>query len=376
MSSDPAEGCWFRARSLGRPTAPPRGSKAVQVIVRRALVQLLLVCALWVALVCPSAHGATPPEPSASEKDTARQLMDVGDAKFAEGDYQAALEAYQGADEIMGVPSTGVAVGRTQAKLGLLVEARDSLLRVTRFPQKPGESSVYVDARREAAQLAAALVERIPTVKIEVTGAADGTELDVRVDDKPVAKGTLRFPRRMSPGKHAVVVRAQGYFDGSATVDLAEGDREVVTIALKRDPNAPVEAATEPDGPEPSPANGSDDEGGLSPLVWVGFGVGAAGLLVGTITGAVALSRTSSLRDTCGGDVCGPQHEDDVKKAEAIAHGSTASFAIGGVGVALGVVALLWLSGGDEATPDAAAMEGASVSPWIGVGSAGLTGRF
>jgi hypothetical protein len=328
--------------------------------------------ALWLVGAAPLAHAGEPREPSASEKDTARQLMDTGDAAFEAGDFRAALEAYKAADQIMGVPSTGVALGKAQEKLGLLVEARDTLLRVTRYPKRQGESAVYEAARREAALLATGLVERIPTVKIEVTGAAEGTALDVRVDDKPVAAGTLKFPRRVSPGEHVVTVRAQGYVEASESITLAERDKEVVTIALRRDPNAPLEPSGDT-APAPSPA--ADDEGGLSPLVWVGFGVGAAGLLAGTITGALALSKTSSLRDTCGGDVCGPQHEDEVKKAQGLAHGSTVSFAIGGAGVALGVVALLWLSGTEDPSGEADDAV-ASVRPWVGPGTLGLEGRF
>jgi len=172
-----------------------------------------------------------------------------------------------------------------------------------------------------------------------------------------------------------VTVRAAGYREASETLRLAERDRKVLPIALERDPNARVEPETDSDGRQPQPT--ADDAGGLSPLVWVGFGVGAAGLVAGTITGAVALSKTAKLRDTCGSTICGPQHEDDVQRAEAIAHGSTVSFALGGAGVALGLVALLWLSGGDDESGPAGAPQGAaSVSPWIGVGSAGLAGRF
>ena len=69
-------------------------------------------------------------EPTAGDKETARSLMDEGDRKFAAKDFKGALDAYQGAHAIMGVPTTGIEVAKAQEALGLLVEARDTLLAV------------------------------------------------------------------------------------------------------------------------------------------------------------------------------------------------------------------------------------------------------
>jgi hypothetical protein len=58
-------------------------------------------------LLCTSAALA---EPSPGEKETARALMDEGDRKLSKQDLRGALQAYQGADQIMGVPTTGLEV--------------------------------------------------------------------------------------------------------------------------------------------------------------------------------------------------------------------------------------------------------------------------
>src|SRR5690349_18414785 len=80
-------------------------------------------------LAASRAH-AEPPAPSATEKETARGLMADARAKRDRGDARGALESFQAADAIMHVPTTGFEVARTQASLGLLVEARDTLHRV------------------------------------------------------------------------------------------------------------------------------------------------------------------------------------------------------------------------------------------------------
>lgn len=128
---------------------------------------------------------------------------------------------------------------------------------------------------------------------------------------------------------------------------------------------------------DPGPRAPEDRGGGptISPLVWTGFGIGAAGLIAGGVAGGVAASQASALKDACGGGTrCnGAITQDELDKAITLAHVSTAGFAVGGAGVALGVVGL-FLS--DFSAPPPPAGDKASVEPFVGVGSAGVRGRF
>ena len=150
----------------------PRGSHPIDRA-RRGWLWLALM--LSVALFASHVQGQTsdgPREINVGDRETARSLMDDGDAKLAVGDYRGALDAYLAADKIMGVPTTGVDVGRAQHKLGLLLEARDTWLRVTRYPARPDEPDAFTKARRQARALATAIAGRIPSLQIEVTGVA------------------------------------------------------------------------------------------------------------------------------------------------------------------------------------------------------------
>ena len=64
------------------------------------------------------------------DRETARTLMQQGRELTAKGDLKEALKRFKGADDIMHVPTTGLEVARTQAPLGLLVEARDTIARI------------------------------------------------------------------------------------------------------------------------------------------------------------------------------------------------------------------------------------------------------
>src|SRR4051794_16154924 len=98
----------------------------------RSLFCKLAALALWFcAWTSASPAFATP---SASERETARSLMQDGDRLLSSGDPMNALKCYQAAHAIMHVPTTGVAVAKTQAEVGQLVEARSSALDVLSIP--------------------------------------------------------------------------------------------------------------------------------------------------------------------------------------------------------------------------------------------------
>jgi hypothetical protein len=105
---------------------------------------------------------------------------------------------------------------------------------------------------------------------------------------------------------------------------------------------------------------------------YVALGIGGAGLLVGTVTGILAISKSGD----CPNKVCPTQS--DLDSAKGMATISTVGFSIGVVGVAVGTV-LLVLGNKSEAPPAQATAHyqpKLSVKPWFGLNSAGLTGSF
>jgi len=350
-----------------------------------SLARALLVCGALAGTAATPSALAQPAEPSAADKETARALMRSGDGKFAQGDHAGALADYKAADLIMKVPVTRLAVARAQEKLRQLLEARDSALSVARIPRAANEPTAFAAARKDASELAQALAGRVPSMKIVISGADPSVISSVSVDGRTVPPALLAVPRKVNPGGHAVVVKADGYATVKQVVQLKEGERLDVPIVLHPAGEAPATPQPRPTpgtpaGPEPGPTpppDGGDgpdeaESGGLSPLVWVGFGLGAAGIAVGAITGGIAAGKASDLRDRCPDDSCPrAETEDDYDSTYTMAHVSTVGFVVGGAGAALGLVALFALSGDDE--PDAAQI---TVQPTIGLGALGITGRF
>jgi hypothetical protein len=105
--------------------------------------------------------------------------------------------------------------------------------------------------------------------------------------------------------------------------------------------------------------------------VWAGFGLAGAGVVVGSVTGALALGKGSTVRGQCEGLRCPTSIDGDLQSGRTLATVSTVSFIATGVGAVGGVVALLVAP-----RRESAALTGVAVTPWVGLGSAGVRGSF
>ncbi|MEM1032364.1 MAG: hypothetical protein AAF928_10500 [Myxococcota bacterium] len=297
---------------------------------------------------------AQPEPPSAAEKATARELVKTGRKKLGRGDIDGALADLTAADELMGVPSTGVELGKAQARAGMLVEALDTVLAVGRIPRRRYEPAAFVRARAEAEATARDLSDRVPSVRIRLSGTArDGAE--VTVDGKPLAPELIGVAYKLNPGAHEVVAR-NGRAVARAQITVDEGEAREASLVLDLPP---------PDAAPPASARTWTPH----PLVWVGVGLSGAGLLAGTVTGALALDRNATVAPQCPDRVCPPETFDDLREARTLGDTSTAMFVVAGVGAAITVVAL-FLPYDDESEDEAA--RGATLA----VGLTGAAIRF
>jgi hypothetical protein len=260
----------------------------------------------------------------------------------------------------MGVPTTAVALGKAQIEAKKLVEARDTLLSVARIPEAQREPRQFVQAREEAKQLAREIEPRIPQLQIELRGADKDADVGIRVDDIELKPAALSAPLSLNPGSHSVVATV-GDREKRTEVTLIEGQKESLVLDLSG-----LGAERPPVVPPTEPESLADST--TSPLVYIGFGVAGAGVLVGSITGIMALSKKSSVDDDCVDDRCPPSTHDDIDSGRTLGDVSTIAFIVGGAGAAVGVYGLF--SGG---APEA---EKAGAQPFVGLGSAGVRGRF
>ena len=328
-----------------------------------------IACALLVGAAATSfapiarADGASP-----AERETARQLMDAGLGRLKRGDAAGAVELLSKAHGIMHVPTTGLALARADIALGHLVEAREVALEVTRMPESPAQPAVFRSAIHSARDLASDLKPRIPTLRLSVRR---GPPNRVTLDGSPLSTELVGVPVAVNPGHHVVAATNATGEETRVEVDAAEGESPSVTIELKESQTGATIAASAPvvvqegSGTTKPPA---PSRGPLRKvLIFGGFGLGAGGLAVGTLTGLFTLSLASKVTGTCTNSVCSPSSAGNLHTANVLATVSDVSFILGGVGVAAGVVGLTLTA---ESTP------GVGAALWVGPQGVRAEGSF
>jgi hypothetical protein len=157
----------------------------------------------------------------------------------------------------------------------------------------------------------------LPTGHVAVA-ASTGARVPVRVDG--VAIGLLPWEGDLPPGKH----RFEAGGAAPVVVEVAAGREAVVTIDVR---------------PEAVPAPPAPESGGLRRTFgFVGIGLGAAGLVVGGVTGGLVISKHGQLQKECPGGTCYGMARDDLAGYHALGTASTVGFVVGGALLATGIV--------------------------------------
>ncbi len=333
------------------------------------MTTLIRRAALAVALGATLGLGSPAAAQTVGQKATAQQAFDNAVVMMEAGENERAcplLEESLALDPAMG---TKYQLAQCYEKIGRLVSAWASYIEVADAAQ----AANMQDREAWARERAEALKPRLSTLTITVPEqVATLPGFEVTRNGAPVGRGLWGLPLPVDGGSQRVSATATGKSPWSVELDVPpEGGKLTVEIPplVEVSVAPPIAARYEP--------RAAAEPTGPSPLVYVGFGVAGAGLVLGTVTGIVSLSRTSSLQDECPNDLCRPEKQDDIDAARRIGHVSTASFVVAGLGAAVGLLA--WLDDDDEAAAPSAtepAASALSVQPVLGVGLAGLKGTF
>jgi hypothetical protein len=287
-------------------------------------------------------------EPSESLREVARNLMAEGRTLREKEDHAAALSRFQAADAIMGVPTTGFEIARSQADLLLLLEAKETLRRVLSLPEKPDDPEPFRAARMKARALDVELTQRIGGVRIMLRGP-EREQPKVSVGAIELTSTELEGTVKLNPGRHRIVVLAAGK-EHAREVVVPERATLAVSFDLSPEPTptpaADARAASEPE-PQQPPTNAARTDRSaprhVPTLAYVGGGVAVAGVIVGSVSGAWAMTKKNEGWAGCEGTRCPPETWDTIDSAHRFATISTVSFVVAGVGAGIGAGA--WLIG-------------------------------
>jgi len=338
---------------------------------------------LWTGVLAGLAAtlGAALPafaEESQAENVAAARSLGIEGVRLAEaGKCAEAIEKLSRAESLYHAPTILGRLGECQVNVGQIVMGTENLNRVVREQLAPNAPKPFKDAQARAQKVLDAALPRIGhlTVLVEPKDA----KLTVTVSGVPVPAALIGAERPTDPGTHEVVASAPGYLTQKTTVQLSEAGRETVTLQLSLDPNAPKEtpvvapvvATTAPPPPPPPPAETNQ---GRKTASYVLLGVGITGVAVGSITGAMAISKKGNL--DCPDNHCSGSQADDLDSAKSLALVSTISFAVGIPSAIAGTVLLLTAGSSSQKAETSKPPRRFAASPYIGPSSAGVVGSF
>jgi hypothetical protein len=296
--------------------------------VKPALPVLALGCLLLACLLLATPAGADTPQAPAKDAATlasARELGSEGIALYRQGEYAEALDRLTRAHELVGLTTTGLWRARCLVKLSRWVEADDALVAVSRMELPAGAKPIHVEAKKTAAREHEELSPRIP--RLVIAPAADvPADTEVLLDGEVLPRARMGVELRLDPGSHSLEARGSGT-SAKKELMLGEGERVRIPLRLVDGERGSVPAFEEDDGPATA----------LGVVGWIAIGVGAAGFVVGGVTGGIALGKKEDLDAACPDRDCPPSHHGDIDSFDTIRTASTASFIAAGIVAALGI---------------------------------------
>jgi hypothetical protein len=294
---------------------------------------------------------ATVPLPTDPETgDAARELGYQGVDAFDRGEWERARQYFHQAYQLVPAPTLAIREADALVKLARLVEAKAVYERIAKLPIDNDSPRAFREAVERAGIELQDLEHTVPRLTVRFRpGPRAGAR--VLIDELVRHPSQLDQPLLLDPGNHHLeVYGAHNQRILDRNVVLRRGQHEVV-VAVFDDP--PTEA--------PSTQR---------TIGWASIAVGGAGTAVGVATGLLAAKRRDSLDERCMGDVCPESAQGEHDTYRSLRTVSFVGYGVGLLGVGLGATLLLTSSGAN------ASDEPAGVRPWIGLGSAGIGGRF
>lgn len=304
-------------------------------------------------------------DPSAADRATARSLAGEGYQALQTKDYATAADRFSRADALVHAPTLMIDWARSLVGLGKLVEAQERYEQIIREGVDAKAPKSWQRALTDAASELAAIKPRLGWITITINGSKDAR---VTLDGQPVPPAAVGVRRAVNPGVREVRVTAKGFLPQKMTLEVAEGGAASADFTLEPDPDAQVEAPP-PEAPLPPPIPLTKHDPTLS---YVAFGVGGAGLVVGGVTGVLALGKRSELASACNASgVCSSKQRSELNSYHTLGIVSGVGLGVGVAGVGAGIA--LWLLNRDSAVQPT---RGLVIQPYLGVASVGAVGSF
>jgi hypothetical protein len=235
-------------------------------------------------------------EPAASTRLAARELAVSGAEAFDQHDFDTALDRFQRAESLYKAPSIAVMVARCLLRVGRVVEAVDKYEQTLRMPLEPGAPEAFQRAVTDASSEVEAARARLARIELSL-GVNAPDDVVVLLDDVQVPKALLGVPTPVNPGLHRIAARAPGRRAYVAEVSVTEGETRFLAISLP-EPGSPADGAAA-SGSGQAHASSTESDKPVATLSVALLTGGGVALVVGAVSGVVALKHKSELDEVC-----------------------------------------------------------------------------
>jgi len=336
---------------------------------------------LSAALAAPSFAFAQSDE----QRAAARTLAGDGSRAFQEGRWKDCVDLFQRAESLVHAPPHLLFIARAEEKQGHLVRAREAYLRIVREHLADTAPQAFRNAQAAATEEIKPIEPRIGFLTVRVTGG-DASAVTVTMDGETVPAALVGVSRPADPGDHKLEAKGTGFVAAPVSVHLAEGGRESVSLVLTP---APVEASSavagrgiEAHDVQNDAPKSDDSKKTLRIASYAALGVGVLGVAGGTIFALKSKSNRADA-DSLYAAQCNPGCDESDSAAKKVADLDDSarsaktlaivSFVVGGLGLGAGATLFVLSNKKSESEPASA---GVTIQPVIGLGSAGVIGKF
>ncbi|MBW2459578.1 MAG: hypothetical protein JRI68_34105, partial [Deltaproteobacteria bacterium] len=313
---------------------------------------LALLVALAVGLPGPTAWAGD----TATKSERARAEKDFGRAQkaFDKGQYERALETFLEVAKVLRSPNAAFMAGLCLKELDLLPEAFEQMAATAALAEERAkDDKSYKEAQKAAEAEVKQLEALVGRVVIQALDTPEG--MTVMVEERKLSLDQLGKEIGVNAGTVVIDATAPGMADFSHERTVEAGQLQTIMVVF--DPaTAPV---PDPDGDDDDDDDDDDDGGGggsgVSTAGFVVLGLGVLGMGTFVAAGVMANGRYTRIENECGQPPCtDPTYADVIDEGKTLDLVANIGLGVGAAGIVLGTIMILVGMSGDDEDGDVA----------------------
>jgi hypothetical protein len=238
---------------------------------------------------------------------TADALYNRGLAEMKAGRYETGCKALAESQRLDPQLGTLFTLATCEAGWGHIATARthfdDYLTLYSQLP--PAQQARQGNRPQLARQQRDQISQDVPELTLSLPPGAP-TNVVVKRDGEVMGEAAVGIGLPVDPGEHVVSTQVPGGSVWEQRITIGKGEKKQLTLGINPAPaESDVAAKPAPSGPQIGAPQASDSQapGGRRTAAYVAGGVGVAGLIVGGVTGALAMGKKSVVNEHCGSGI-------------------------------------------------------------------------